>query len=260
MELNKFFLFSSKSCPYAHRCEIIIKLLDLSDCVNVVYCDPVFTYKDQWKIIGPNNPTNYAFLKELYEESGISGSFFSLPVLYDNEAKKIILHDSKDIIMFFDKHYNNSKLATPFNYDVFSLEFDEKISKGTYRAGHAKTPEDYKKQFDLVFEYLDYLDKYLENKQYIQQNQLSIMDIIAYCHLIRFDLVFYNLFSLNKQHLWQYDNICKYLKYLSSIDAFKSVTDLDEIKRGAYLTENNLPQNLGCTKVPLGCGGIEHYF
>ena len=259
MSQPKYYLFSSKSCPYAHRCEIAIRLLNLSN-VKVLFCDPLFTFKDGWKIMDSDNPTNFTSLKELYDASGIVSKFVSLPVLYDNELEKIVSNDSIDLIKFLIADSGNAELNPQNNYDSFYNEFNEKISVGTYKAGHAKTQEEYSKYFDLVFEYLDKLNEYLKDKYYVIENKLSFVDIIVYCHLIRFDLVFYNLFSLNKKHLWEYDNIYKYLHNLSSFEGFKMATDLDEIKRGAYLTENNLPQNLGYTKVPLGYCGVQHYF
>lgn len=280
MSQSKYYLFSSKSCPYAHRCEIVIKLLNF-DC-EIVYCDPVFSFADGWKIVGLNNPTNHVLLKDLFKENGIV-AICCLPVLYDSVLKKIVANDSLDIIAFMD-NTNNLKLIS-FNDKEFYDNFNQKIAVGTYKAGHAKTQDEYIKYTEDVFAWLDYFDKYLEKKyedgrfytdpaklmsdinseisskdnSYIF-DKLSLIDIVVYCHLIRFDLVFFNLFKTNNKHLWQYPNICRYMKNLSSISAFKSATNVDEIKRGAYLTENNLPQNLGCVKIPLGNGGIEHYF
>lgn len=259
MERNKYYLFSSKSCPYAHRCEIAVRLLGFGSAIQIVYCDPIFTFKEGWKIISNNNPTKYTHIKELYEESKIDAKYFSLPVLYDNSSKRIVSTESLDIIKLLNG-FSESKLSTQCNYQKFFDEFNETIVVGTYKAGHAKTQEEYEKYFTSVFDYLDQFENFLNGKQYVIDNVFSIMDIVVYCHLIRFDLVFYDLFALNGKHLWEYDNICRYLNNLSSIPAFKLATDIDNIKRGAYLTENNLPQNLGCVKVPVGYGGVEYYY
>lgn len=249
--MENYCLFSAKSCPYAHRCEILIHLLELP--ITIIQCDPVWTYKDGWLISNSNNPTAYATIKEMYEANSLDTKFTSLPVLYDMTEKKILFNDSIKIIKFLC-----DKTASDLDCDIngeFYEEFNTKISVGTYKAGHAKTADDYKLHFDAVFNYLDEFDNYIHDRNYIY-DKLSLIDIIVYCHLIRFDLVFYSLFSLNKKHLWEYDSICQYMKRLS--DSFAQATDIDEIKRGAYLTENNLPQNLGI-KVPLGTGGIEYY-
>lgn len=258
--MSAFYLFSSKSCPYAHRCEIAIKLLNISSLVEVVYCDPLFTFKDKWKIIGSNNPTPYTLLADLYTASQVISPMISLPVLYDNSTKKILSTDSMEVIKILHDYQTPINLLPSGQTDFFD-KFNTCICIGTYKAGHAKTPEDYQKFFNMMFDYLDWLeDDYLKDKIYISSDNLSILDIIVYCHLIRFDLIFYSLFALNKKHLWEFPNICRYLKSLSTIPEFRDATDIEEIKRGGYLTENNLPQNLGCIKVPMGKGGMEKYY
>jgi putative glutathione S-transferase len=245
----------------------------------------VFTFTDGWKIVGSNNPTNHTLFKDLFKECGIEKRVASLPALYDNELKKIVVNDSLDIIAFMGQYVNSLDLIPSCDNKEFYENFNQKIAIGTYKAGHAKTQDEYVKYTEDVFAWLDYFDKYLEDrcengrfftdpnklfenlKELNNTNdycyvfdKLSYVDIVVYCHLIRFDIVFFNLFKTNKKHLWEYTNICRYMKNLSFINAFKNATDVDEIKRGAYLTENNLPQNLGCVKIPLGNGGIEHYF
>ncbi len=253
--MQNYYLFSSKSCPYAHRCEILIHLLNLP--INIVYCDSTWTYSNGWMITDAN-PTPYTNLKEMYSANNLDTKFTSLPVLYDKVSGKILFNDSIKIIRFLCDQEENCSINCNIDNEFYD-EFNTKVCVGTYKAGHSKTFDDYNKYFNDVFDYLDKFDKYIYNKPYISDS-LSLIDIIVYCHLIRFDLVFYNLFSLNKKHLWQYQNICAYMKHLSSIDGFRNTTNIHEIKKGGYMTENNLPQNLGYTKVPLGNSGIEHYY
>lgn len=257
MSQNKLYLFSSKSCPYAHRCEISIKLLNLENQIEIVYCDPIFTFKDKWKIVGSNNPSPFEYLKDLYEYTNCKNRV-SLPTLYDNSKGQIISSDSIEIIKIMCRaatSYKDFVIEDP----IFYKNFNEKFAIGTYVTGHAKTTEDYQRNYEMVFEYLDWLNNYLDAKDFALGDKLTMTDVILYCHLIRFDIVFYNLFSLNKKHLWEYQHILRYLQNLRSIQAIHDATDIDEIKRGGYLTENNLPQNLGYTKVPIGLGGAERY-
>lgn len=157
---------------------------------------------------------------------GFETKYYSLPILYNYKTKKIVSNNSLEIINILHKDLSN------FNYNLYN-EFNEKIVVGTYKVGHAKSEEEYLKWKDQVFDYLDKLETT------INVSDLSALDIVMYCHLIRFDLVFYNLFSVNKKHLWEYPKIYSYLQYLHAL--FEDSTDLLEIKRGAYLTENNLP-------------------
>lgn len=142
--------------------------------------------------------------------------------------------------------------------DSFCTEFNREICTNTYKAGHAKTLEEYELYFNSVFTYLEKLNNNLFN-DYIIGDQITLADIHAYPHLIRFDCVFYTLFSLNKKHLWEFPNICNYLKRLSSNSSFSSTIDFGEFKKG-FMCENNYAENLGCKKIPLGNGGAENYF
>lgn len=261
------YLFVSKSCPYAHRCEIAKELFNRTD-ITTIYCDPVFTFNNGWTIDKENNPTIFNTIKEIYIATEFNDTkYYSLPVLYDGNLNKIISNESLEII----------KLMNPINPEVtvinneFYTKFDEHIVRGTYKAGHAKTLEEYEMFCNNVFNYLIEFNEYMKDRIYIEKtlsfdhdtfieiNRLTINDIIAYCHLVRFDTVFYRLFAVNRKHLWEYENIMRYMKALSGIDAFKNNTDIEQIKYGAYNTENNLPQNLGIDKTMLGDCGAEKY-
>jgi putative glutathione S-transferase len=268
---NNYYLISSKSCPYAHRTEIVknIKLLP----IQTIYCDPAFKFSG-WSLdydyngVNPSKIFNCDNLIDLYKicESTYNGRG-TLPLLINVTTNKIVNNESSEIIKIFNSDFNS---VSPLNQidlypenlkqkiDDFCTEFNREICTNTYKAGHAKTLLEYGVYFDSVFNYLDKLDKLLTN-DYIVGNQLTLADIHAYPHLIRFDSVFYTLFSLNKKHLWEYPNICSYLKRLSANPCFSSTVDLNEFKKG-FMCENNYAENLGCKKIPLGNGGSERYF
>lgn len=276
-ELNRYHLFSSKSCPFAHRVEITRKLKSLTSLISITFCDPVFRFEQGWRLNYPYQDQNDNILNNVpkdnilslsevykYENQNYIGKA-TLPILYDKVTNTIVNNESSQIIKIFNSSFNtltdNDLDLYPQHLqneiDQFCIEFNEKISMGTYKAGHS-TNSDYTYHFNNTFEYLNKLNNMLENKIFLMGNNITIADIHAFPHLIRFDLVFYTLFSLNKKHLWEYNNICNYLKRLCSIKAFADTINIGEIKRGAYLSENNLPQNLGL-KIPLGNGGIENY-
>lgn len=223
--MEDYCLFSSKSCPYAHRCEVLIDYLNLTD-IKIVYCDPIFSLTDGWRI--PDNVVvNFKYIKDIYLASGLEVKYYTLPLLYNLKTKKIVANDSLEIL----KLLTNDTISKDYDANLYN-DFNEKIVVGTYKAGHAKTEEEYKKYSNAVFRFLDDL----ETKITIPE-KLSLLDIVMYCHLIRFEHVFYSLFTLVDKHIWEYCAIYSYLQYLYCL--FKNSTDFLEIKRGAYLTENN---------------------
>lgn len=259
-------LLSAKSCPYAHRIEMVINLKGLQNEIDVVWCDPAFKFSEwvlDYEYKGKNPKTLFSCdkLSEIYEKSNHTGRA-SLPILYDLNSDKIVCNESADIIKMLNGMENTMDLY-PENLrndiDAFCTEFNQRICVDTYKAGHAKTYDEYKLLFDCVFDYLEQLNKKLTSSC-VLGNSITLADVHVFAHLIRFDCVFYSLFSLNKRHLWEYQNIAKYMERMSVIKEVSSTVDLEEIKRGAYMSENNQPQNMGCLKVPLGNGGMEYYF
>ena len=44
-EKGRYCLFTSNSCPYAHRTEIVRKLKGLDHLIEIKYCDPIYRFK-----------------------------------------------------------------------------------------------------------------------------------------------------------------------------------------------------------------------
>jgi len=279
-ELNRYHIFTAKSCPFAHCVEITRRLKGLVDNISITFCNPVFNFEKGWQLNysyqSNENVLNHVpkgdltSLNELYKyvDSDYIGRM-TIQLIFDKWTNTIVNNESSQIIKILNSSFNtlidnDLDLYPPHlqnQINQFRIEFNDKISTGTYKAGHAKTNDDYALHFNNTFEYLDKLDDMLKknNTLFLVGDNITLADIHAFPHLIRFDAVFYTLFSLNKKHLWEYENIHAYLKRLCSIKAFVDCTDIDEIKKGAFLSENNLAHNLGA-KVPLGNGGIEKYF
>ncbi len=270
---DKYLLISAKSCPYAHRIEIVRNIKGLHNNINIVWCDPEFKFSG-WSLdynynqTNPSKLFNSSKLMELYKlfEPSYSGRN-TLPLLLNTSINKIINNESSEIIKIFNNDFDEITLNKVDLYpesqrqliDDFCNEFNQKICTDTYKTGHAKSQTEYEQLFNSVFEYLDKFDNMLIN-DYIIGNNITLADIHAFPHLIRFDCIFYSLFSLNKKHLWEYKNINRYLKNLLSNSHFAETVDLNEMKKGAFGSENNYPENLGCRKIPIGNGGFEYYF
>ena len=63
--------------------------------------------------------------------------------------------------------------------------------------------------------------------------------------MIRFDVVYYGLYSANKKRIEEYSNIFNYLKDLYQTSGFGTTTDFEAIKIGYYASA-------GKTIVPKG--------
>jgi len=144
--------------------------------------------------------------------------------------------------------------------DSFCTEFNDNFVVATYRAGHAKTIAEYQHNYNMVFLYLSKLNETIMASRtiYILSDDITLADVHAFCHLIRFDEIFYIAFCLNAAHLWEYEGVRSYLTKLCSIDAFRETIDMAEMKKGAFLSQNNWAENMGCKKIPLGSYGSKY--
>ncbi len=121
---------------------------------------------------------------------------------------------------------------------------DNDLYQAAYNAYSAKSTEQYIPYYDKVFDALDGFDELLKSRRFLTGDEISEADVKLYVFLSAFDLAYYFAFRLNKKRIKDYENLWEYAKDLYSHDAFKSVTDFDEIKKDIFwrLTEN--PDNI----------------
>lgn len=252
-------LFLAKSCPYAHRIEIVRNLRGLNN-IRCYYADPKFVFSG-WNMdydYQGNNPAKIFNVKTAMDIYRISDPNFTgratLPILFDSIKNKIVSNESMQIIQMMAPNLTPIHLAGQIN--TFIEEFSKEICTGIYKAGHAKNAEEKTTLTERVFNYLTKFDSMIS--VYIF-DELTMADIIAYPHLMRFDCIYHGLYKLDRCHLHEYPNICKYLSMLNSSTIFRSTIDVNEMKSGGYLSENNLPCNPD-KLIPDDNGGMEHYY
>ncbi len=223
-------LISSKTCPFAHRVEIVIKLSQKD--IDIVHTNPIFG-ADGWVFLEPYN--NMLTLKEVYKTYRPDQERnFSVPLFITNNEP---MSESLDIC----------KLLMPslFRHDISSEldDFNARFSKAHYMAGHTKDIEVYRTNYKLVFNYLDDLDQKLIGK-YILGDDMSILDIVVYTHVCRFDPIYHDLFRLNGKWIKDYPNIQRWLTELSEISAFSETLDIKTAKMGYELCAYHQPDKL----------------
>lgn len=109
---NDYYLISSKSCPYAHRTEIVRNLKGLHHNITIVYCDPAFKFTG-WSLdyeyngYNPSKIFNSPKLLDLYKlsEPSYEGRG-TLPLLHNRTSNKIVNNESSEIIKIFNADFN----------------------------------------------------------------------------------------------------------------------------------------------------------
>lgn len=259
-EANRYHLYVSYACPWAHRTLItrIIKGLTGIIGVTVVHWHMDnngwrFATEEEGKTDAKDSLPEpfYGFqrLKELYYKANPNyEGRFTVPVLWDKKLETIVNNESSEIIRMLNTEFNDiipEKYAKIDIYpEAFRSEIEEfndwiypTINNGVYKAGFATKQEPYETEVTNLFKSLDRLEDILKDKhdkceEYLVNNQLTEVDIRLFTTLVRFDPVYHQHFKCNiKMIRHDYPHIHRYLRNLYWKDeAFGSTTNFEHIK------------------------------
>jgi putative glutathione S-transferase len=108
------------------------------------------------------------------------------------------------------------------------------LDKAIQKSDLAESQAEYEAYFNEVFSHLDDFDNILKNQKYLGENEISEDDIDLYKILIKFDIIYYFAFKLNKKHIWEYPNLFRLEKELYNNEITAKYNDLDAIKKYFY--------------------------
>ncbi|MCR5053760.1 MAG: glutathione S-transferase C-terminal domain-containing protein [Lachnospiraceae bacterium] len=262
VEAGRYRLIWTPLCPWATRQIIAFKLLGIGeDVISVGKVAPQRT-DSGWEFSldkdGVDPVLGIRFLPEIYAKTDPEyEGRATVPTVVDVKEMKIVNNDYHHLTKFWETVWKPfHKEGAPDLYpedlrsEIDSLNeviFNE-INNGVYKAGFAKTQEQYELNYHLVFNRLDKLEEHLSKNRFLFGDRLTDSDIRLYVTLARFDTAYYFGFRLNKKRIRDYENLWNYSRELYSIPAFKEATDFDAIKRGYLLGATENPDNI----LPLG--------
>ena len=253
-EKNRYHLYVSYACPWAHRAIIMRKLKGLEQIISMSVVSPYmldqgWTFKSDFNAVVGDPVFDKMFLKDVYTavEPNFTGRV-TVPVLLDKKSKKIVNSESSEVIRILNEAFNemtgNQEDYYPQQYradiDTLNQEIYDNVNNGVYKAGFATTQEAYEKSVKNVFKTLDHVDERLQGKNFLMGSRLTEADIRLYTTLIRFDPVYYVHFKCNRTMIRDFKNLSRYLRNLYEIDAFKSTTHFDHIKTHYYYSQKQI--------------------
>lgn len=261
-EPNRYHLYVSLGCPWAHRTAIIWKLKGLEEVITLSIVDPVIT-ENGWVFSDypgctPDSVNGAAYLREVYLKAfkNYTGRV-TVPVLWDKRTTTIVNNESRQIIRMFDIEFVAFAKAD-VNFYSQDLQHDvdktidaiyQPINNGVYRTGFANSQAAYEEAVTELFEALDYWEEVLGKQRYLCGAEITEADWCLFTTLLRFDLAYYGIFKCNLRRLVDYPNLWNYLKELYQQPGVKEVCNTDHIKRLYY---SGLPQLNPTQIVPKG--------
>jgi len=252
-EADRYHLYVSLACPWAHRTLVFRQLKGLEDLITVSVVHPdmhnkgwSFTHDEESaKLYGTTGDDLYGdhFIGEKYlaqdpDYSGVN----SVPILWDKKNKVIVNNESSEIIRMFNSAFNDITGNTldfyPDNLrETIDIENDfiyHKINNGVYKTGFATTQESYDKNVAELFSALEQLENKFSKQRYLTGNEITEADWRLWVTLVRFDSVYHTHFKCNLRLIEQYSNIYNFMLELYQMPNIAKTFNEAHIKRHYY--------------------------
>jgi glutathionyl-hydroquinone reductase len=258
-EPDRYHLYVSLACPWAHRTLIFRRLKALDDVIGVSVTEPLML--SQGWIFSERHPDHLHGLTRLYElylkaDPTYSGRV-TVPVLWDRERETIVSNESSEIIRMLNGAFDEWGDATLDFYpeplreeiDQINATVYETVNNGVYRTGFATTQEAYEEAFRSLFGTLEMLDERLDDQRFLIDDRLTEADWRLFTTLVRFDPAYHGHFKCNRKRIADYKNLSGYLRDLFQVPGIKDTVNFDHIKRHYYGSHRTInPTGI----VPLG--------
>jgi putative glutathione S-transferase len=250
-EPNRYHLYISRNCPWAHRTALVRELKGLQDVISMDVLGFRRSDENEWifrpEIEGCTIDTVNGFsgINQIYQtaDPNYDGKA-TVPVLFDRKLNCVLSNESADIIRMFNSAFNT--WASNAELDLYPAHLHDLIDEtnewtypqfnnGVYRTGFASTQGAYEAGFNDVFTALDRMESILSNTSFLCGDQLTEADVRVYVTLFRFDPVYFIRFKCNKSMIeFGYPNLWAYLKRLYKIPGFAASSNLSHIKNGYF--------------------------
>jgi putative glutathione S-transferase len=247
-EAERYHLYVSLACPWAHRTLILRALKGLEDAITVSIVDP-YMGPGGWSFSEHRGCTcdsvnGATFLREIYLKANFDYmGRVTVPVLWDRKTGTIVNNESSEIIRMLNSEFDAFALrelpdlypqALRPQIERWNRIIYRAVNNGVYRAGFSTAQDKYEAAARELFATLDTLDEHLGKHRYLCGSVVTEADWRLFTTLVRFDAVYHGHFKCNLRRLVDYDNLWAYTRELYQIPGVAETVDLEHIKEHYY--------------------------
>lgn len=252
-EPDRYHLYVSLACPWAHRALIFRALKGLESMISVSVVNS-YMGEHGWTFEAEPGATGdqlygLDYMYQLYQKADpdYSGRV-TVPVLWDKQRHTIVNNESAEIIRMLNSAFDGIG-ATPGDYyppqlraeiDKLNDEVYDRVNNGVYKAGFATTQDAYEQAVVPLFETLDALEQRLNRQRYLTGEQITEADWRLFTTLIRFDAVYHGHFKCNLKRIVDYPNLWGYVRELYQWPGVAQTVNMDHIKGHYYRSHGTI--------------------
>ncbi len=250
---NRYHLYVSLACPWAHRTLIVRALKGLEEIIAVsvthwLMADQGWTFLPGEGVL-PDPLFNSRYLHEIYTRADPTYSGrASVPVLWDKHTQMIVSNESSEIIRMLNSAFDGvgAKLGDLYpsalrdEIDSCNHRIYETVNNGVYRAGFATTQQAYEEADATLFETLNWLEERLAHSRFLCGDNLTEADIRLFTTLVRFDAVYVLHFKCNNKRLVDYPSLWGYTRDIYQLPGVEPTINFNHIKRHYYQSHRGI--------------------
>ncbi|CRY56414.1 MULTISPECIES: glutathione S-transferase family protein [Yersinia] len=253
-EANRYHLYVSLACPWAHRTLLMRTLKGLESLISVSVVHPLmlengWTFARDFPAATGDELYQLDYLYQLYlrADPDYSGRV-TVPVLWDKQQQTVVSNESADIIRMFNSAFDNVGAIAGDYYpaalrsdidDINSWVYDQ-VNNGVYKAGFATTQSAYDEAVATLFDALDRLEQILAKHRYLAGNTLTEADLRLWTTLVRFDPVYVTHFKCDKRRISDYPNIYGFLREIYQMPGIAETVDFAHIRNHYYRSHGTI--------------------
>ena len=259
---ERYHLYVSHACPWAHRTLLARALLGLEDAISVDVVDWRMQNDGSWSF-NPDEPGATAdrvlgstSLEDIYAAADPSWTssprIGTVPVLWDRHHATIVNNESRDIVRmmatsFAEAGLTNERVLSPADLrDAIDAMIDanyESVNNGVYKAGFARSQSAYDAAVDVLFERLGELEAHLEGRTWLVgegQGVLTEADLCLVPTLLRFDLVYVVHFKCSRARIADMPNLTAYLERFLALPGVAETVNWTHIKHHYFWSHQHM--------------------
>ncbi|MCG7587496.1 glutathione S-transferase C-terminal domain-containing protein [Photobacterium sp. OFAV2-7] len=252
-EQDRYHMYMSLACPFAHRPYLVINFLGLNDTITVSSV-AAKRYDDGWLFDDVHSDPLYnaGDLVKLYQRANpIYTGRVTVPVLWDKHTHTIVGNDSSEIAIELATNwlplakYQHELVPNNLRTDIKALNewLHINVNRKVYHVGFATEQADYDRASTTLFEALEQLDTRLSQSPYLFGTTVTLSDLFLLPTLVRFEAVYEVHFKANKKPLKAFENLYRYMLDLVIIKRIRETIDIEYMKQHYYFSHKHINPN-----------------
>ncbi|MDO5612622.1 MAG: glutathione S-transferase family protein [Paracoccus sp. (in: a-proteobacteria)] len=254
VESERYHLYVSYACPWAHRALIFraIKGLTPHIGISVVHPDMLsdgWTFATDFPGATGDRLFGVPFMRDIYlrADPQTSGRV-TVPVLWDCQRGTIVSNESAEIIRMFNSAFDGLTgnghdyypAALRDRIDALNSRIYDTVNNGVYKAGFATTQAAYDKAITPLFDSLDWIEGLLTQSRWLAGDTLTEADWRLFTTICRFDAVYHTHFKCNRQMVTDYPNLWDWARALYQWPGVAETVHWDHITRHYYFSHDSI--------------------